>query len=436
MKTLISFLQQFLNQNYSYQKPLLLGYSGGGDSEALLQALLLCREKRGFDLHLAHIDHGWREVSKREAFLLQEKAKKISCPFHLGRASTSLQKNQEAEARSFRYHFFFEIYKKRGCEALLLAHQAEDLAETVLKRVLEGAHLFQLGGMRQISYLHQMKVFRPFLPFSKKQLIHFLQEKKIPFLEDSTNQEEKYLRAKMRLKMFPWIQAQFGKNPLRPLSFLARQSWEIQDSVKEKLHSLFSQIEYTAWTKELNLPKKALSVFEYRFLIYTFFEGKLSKQQEEDILQAVIQKKKCFSLENAYFLEQDKLIWLYASFPSFPFPLKEGVFQKEEWKIKIRSSLDKNPMLSDWKEWRQGKLKAKIPQGNYRIKRSSLGLCIGSTSLRTRWAKKQIPHFIRNTLPVLFKDDILIGEFGTGTFVENFYTENTPFWEISVYRNF
>ena len=83
MERPIKCVRDFLTLNLIPGKRLLLALSGGGDSLALLYLLIECREKLDFELHIAHVDHAWREESEREAALLERLARDLKLPFQL-----------------------------------------------------------------------------------------------------------------------------------------------------------------------------------------------------------------------------------------------------------------------------------------------------------------------------------------------------------------
>jgi tRNA(Ile)-lysidine synthase len=216
----------FLSVHWDQTKPLLLGFSGGGDSKALLYALLEC----GVKPHIAHVDHGWREESQEEAEQMAKEAALLRCPFHSARLEPI--ERSEDEARRFRYTFFAKLFPSYS--ALLLAHHAEDLAETVLKRVLEGAHLSRLGGMREVSHQYGMTIWRPFLRVKKGELIQFLEEKGVSFLSDSSNFDPVFLRARMRGQMFPFLNEHFGKEVSSNLALLSERAYELEEYLDAK----------------------------------------------------------------------------------------------------------------------------------------------------------------------------------------------------------
>jgi tRNA(Ile)-lysidine synthase len=203
-----------------------LGYSGGPDSKALLYALL----EEGIFPHLAHVDHGWRETSAKEAQMIVEEAKLLNCPLHTIRLNAPKDENG---ARRARLEYFASLMK--DYEALLLAHQADDLAETVLKRVFEGASLCHIHGMSETGELYGMKIWRPLLTVKKEEILQFLQELKIPYFSDITNLNPIYLRARMRKELFPFLNQTFGKEARGNLALLAERSSELKEYLDEKI---------------------------------------------------------------------------------------------------------------------------------------------------------------------------------------------------------
>lgn len=231
-------VEKFLTQFLQEDEVVVLGFSGGGDSSALLSLLIECRKSRSFSLHVAHFDHGWREESKAEALLLEAKIRHEGLAFHCQRAESVVDKNIEAVARESRYAFFAQVYEKVGARALILAHQQEDQEETILKRILEGAGITALVGMKPISYFGAMQVWRPLLGIPKQSLRDWNRKRSVSYLEDRTNRDEKFLRARMRISLFPFIESCFGKNIRKNLLALAEEMGEMVSEREPKVLSL------------------------------------------------------------------------------------------------------------------------------------------------------------------------------------------------------
>src|SRR5258708_5164832 len=125
----------FITHNLT-EKPLLLALSGGPDSMALFYQLL----DLNHPFQVAHVDHGWRAESSQEGAILEELCREKKIALHLRKLKLE-GANLEDLSRKARLLFFQEVCSKEKLEGVLLAHHADDQAETVLKRVLEGASL-------------------------------------------------------------------------------------------------------------------------------------------------------------------------------------------------------------------------------------------------------------------------------------------------------
>jgi tRNA(Ile)-lysidine synthase len=224
-------VRKFLEKRVVPEKPVLLGYSGGPDSKALLYLLLECRRFFSLNLHLAHVDHGWREESQKEADQIEVEARKLGLPLHMQRLKSedfSLG-NLEEQGRNHRLRFFSQLSCELGYQALILGHHADDQAEVVLKRVFEGASLFALKGVSPDSQLAGVRLWRPLLFAQKKQIIDWLSQKNISYFCDPTNSSKQFLRGRMREEMIPALERSFGKEVSSNLCRLAEESQEVKD---------------------------------------------------------------------------------------------------------------------------------------------------------------------------------------------------------------
>ena len=217
-------VKEFLSKNWDKKSPLLLGLSGGPDSKALLYSLLDAGCKA---IHIAHVDHGWRKESSSEADALKREIETLDLPFHFIRLDNVPTSNQEDQARKERLHFFQSLFHETSFQALLLGHHADDLAETILKRVFEGAHLSNLKGMQEMSLFKGMPIWRPLLGIQKKEIFEFLQEHRISCFTDPTNEDPKYLRSRLRREMFPYLERCFGKKIINNLCLLSERAGEL-----------------------------------------------------------------------------------------------------------------------------------------------------------------------------------------------------------------
>ncbi len=225
-------VKEFLRSHWDGRSPLLLGYSGGPDSKALLYSLL---DAGCSSLHVAHVDHAWREESQEEADSIRKEIESLELPFYTVRLSLPMRNNLEDRFRKERFSFFKSLFQKIPFQALLLGHQADDRAETVLKRFFEGAHLSFLGGMQDISTMEGLFVWRPLLKVKKKEIFAFLQKRSLVAFLDPTNQDAAYLRARLRMETLPFLTRSFGKSLVDNLALFSDRVYELQKYLDEKV---------------------------------------------------------------------------------------------------------------------------------------------------------------------------------------------------------
>lgn len=294
-----SLTDAFLERNWDRKKPLLLGYSGGPDSKALLYALLEC----GITPHLAHVDHGWREESRDEARQLGEEAARLGCPFHSVRLE--LKEKKEDEARRARLSYFSSLFP--AFDALLLAHQTDDLAETVLKRILEGAHLARLSGMQPVSYQYGMKILRPFLSIRRSEILQFLEERNLKPLIDPSNSDPVYLRSRMRQEIFPFLNRCFGKETTNNLTLLSERSSELAEYLDRQISHV--PIQRGPWGTLVDL--NGLEPIEQRHLLQ-----KIAREEgivfTREMLETLLKKSASICVKTRKILVDEGRVWIFS----------------------------------------------------------------------------------------------------------------------------
>lgn len=294
---------RFLSVHWDQKSPLLLGYSGGPDSKALLYALI----EEGIKPDIVHVDHGWRGESITEAQKIEEEAEKLGCRIFSQRIPSTLF--SEEEAREKRFSFFSKIW--RGHQALFLAHTLDDLAETVLKRLLEGAHLPFLGGMQEVGESFGLRVFRPFLSIKKSEILSFLEERGLSAFWDKTNGDERFLRARLRKTILPFLEESFGKNILENLALLSRRSFELKRFLEKKCEPV--EMRKGPWG--IFLDFKGVEAFVARYAIQKFLkkEGITLPRKLLDSALEWIEKGvsgKSFSFQEKNFFVDKRVFWI------------------------------------------------------------------------------------------------------------------------------
>jgi tRNA(Ile)-lysidine synthase len=191
---------------------LVVGVSGGVDSMVLLHLLNACREIFNLSLVVAHVNYGLRpDESEKEADLVQKECERLRFPFECGRFDAREFQRvgkfslQEA-ARRLRFHFFGEILRKYDAKKIALGQHADDQVETVLLRLMRGTGL---QGLKGILPAREGKVIRPLLEVWRHEIEAFAVKNRIPFLIDSSNLKEDYLRNRLRLSLIPLLEKEY-----------------------------------------------------------------------------------------------------------------------------------------------------------------------------------------------------------------------------------
>lgn len=181
----------------------LIGLSGGADSVALLLMLLPAVKNHKITLEAVHINHGLRnhESDDDEQFC-RELCKKEGIPLYSCRADLS-GRTDEAAAREERYALFRKRYTEYEADALILAHHADDQAETFLMRLLRGAGPEGLSCMKADETVGGIRILRPLLSLHRGEIRDALLTDGISWREDSSNRDTAYLRNRIRLELIP-----------------------------------------------------------------------------------------------------------------------------------------------------------------------------------------------------------------------------------------
>lgn len=256
MQSLDLIVRKFLKKHDYLDKPLLLALSGGPDSMALFYLLL--QIKAVFEV--AHIDHRWRPTSQQEAEELRLLCQKHNKSFHLSTLQVaSCLSNLEERCREERLLFFKKILQTQGLHAVLCAHHADDQAETVLKRALEGSSLSKLSALQPVKKWEDFVVLRPLLSVTKTNLLAWLEDKKISYFVDNTNNDNTFLRGRMRNELLPKLSQSFGKNVQKGLCRLAQSALEFTDYLEHIFAPLWKEIQVIEGGCYLFFPKEIVS---------------------------------------------------------------------------------------------------------------------------------------------------------------------------------
>ena len=249
---------------------VVVAVSGGADSTALLLAVeeLMRRGKLSVSIYVAHLDHGIRSDSRRDAKIVSELAKTFGFVPVIGRTKVverarENSDNLEQAARLARYEFLERTAKKRKAQIVLTGHTMDDQAETVLLRLMRGSSGAGLSGMeavRPISKGSQVLLIRPLLWARRSQTEEYCRHRKVSFLHDEMNEDERFARVKVRKQLLPMMTT-FNKRVVEALSRTASLLREDADVLVNSSDELLQRAaKNNAETDETELPPLSVNV--------------------------------------------------------------------------------------------------------------------------------------------------------------------------------
>jgi len=172
----------------------VVAVSGGVDSVVLLDLL---SQRPDLELVVAHFDHGIRPDSAEDEKFVRQLADKQGLPYVSGKAELGQGAN-EAMAREARYEFLRKAMEDSGADAIFTAHHLDDKLETAILNMLRGTRRKGLTALKS-----QDDIWRPLLRVSKVELQDYARQQRLEWREDSTNQDDKYLRNYVRHNIVP-----------------------------------------------------------------------------------------------------------------------------------------------------------------------------------------------------------------------------------------
>ena len=207
---------------------LVVATSAGLDSMALLHLLRFGSQSTGIDIHVAHFDHRMREGSLSDSEWMCGIARSWGLPIFVERAKEPLR--SEESARNARYAFLESVRRSVGADVVVTGHHADDQAETVLFRLLRGTGTVGLSG---IAEFREPGLWRPLLPFWKKELVDYADAVGLAWREDPSNLESAFARNVLRRRIIPEVESSVAPGARRSLVRLAKQA---QDDVEAWLY--------------------------------------------------------------------------------------------------------------------------------------------------------------------------------------------------------
>ena len=226
----------------------LVGVSGGPDSVCLLDAVAALQDETGVEARAAHLDHGLRgEEGRADAAYVTGLCDRLGVPLDVecvdvAALAKESRRSLEEAGRLARYDFFARVAHRRGAGAVLVAHTADDQAETVLLHLTRGAGLAGLGGMRPLTSWGSpegtVRVGRPLLGLTRADTEAYCAARELRPRLDSSNDSLDFARNRIRHDVIPVlreINAGAGENAARSAELAAQAVDYLESQAREWL---------------------------------------------------------------------------------------------------------------------------------------------------------------------------------------------------------
>lgn len=242
---MINKVKQYIDHYKMLEKgdQIIVGVSGGADSVCLFHVLLELQKEYGLTLFVIHVNHGIRgEEAFRDEEYVRELCRKEKVSFTAVYKDIPLLAKEggmslEEAGRKARYEVFNQYLSAYKCNKIAIAHNKNDNAETILFHMFRGSALRGLTGISPV----RDNIIRPLLCLERWEIEAYLQERKIPYLNDSTNFALDYSRNKIRLEILKEAQA-VNKKAVSNIARAAESLTEVRGFIEKSAQKAAERI--------------------------------------------------------------------------------------------------------------------------------------------------------------------------------------------------
>lgn len=266
--------------------------SGGRDSICLLHYLNSIKTDFDFEVVAINVDHGIRQTSALDTEFVMDfcKEHKIRAYKFKGEALKVAKEEKltiEQAARKVRYGVFETVIKKGLVDKIALAHHMNDQAETILLNIIRGCGLSGASGMDPIR---DGIYIRPMLKTPREEIMSYIDENGLEYVEDETNKDNSYSRNYIRNIVLPALRKHFGAVDKNIVNFsqICAQDDEF----------INSQIDLGSLIESKDLVKIPLTYFyKNESIVNRVLRKVFAKFAQQDIERKHIRMVKEFALE-------------------------------------------------------------------------------------------------------------------------------------------
>lgn len=229
-----------LRQRWWNSKRMAVALSGGSDSMALLWLMV---HVWGGEVVALHVDHGIRgESSSSDARFVSEHCESIGVPCYIAKRDVpgEMLKGESVElaARRIRHRSLTDLSEELGCSGVVLGHNSDDVVETFFLNLARGSGPFGLAGIPEVNG----RLFRPVMGMSRERLRDILKEAGWSWVEDETNDQDLYLRNRVRNELLPLMKARLNSSIGDHVLSLVEDMADLRAQEEEEGETLASRI--------------------------------------------------------------------------------------------------------------------------------------------------------------------------------------------------
>lgn len=293
MYKLVDVVSQQIESCQLQQAEFVLAYSGGLDSTALLSLFAQLRTQQPtLKVRAAHIHHGlslnadsWQQQCLHicEQFNIPFTTYKVQIDPH------NTTNGIEADARLARYQVFKQTLKSN--EVLVTAHHQDDQCETFFLALKRGAGIHGLAAMPVLSELFEIPLFRPLLEISRSQLQTYATQQALTWVEDESNQDNRYERNFLRNEILPQIKQRwphFSQMVQRSTQLCSEQQNLLEELLATDLKQLSDQQTHTLTIDKFERFSRIKQQALLRFWLKQEQQSMPSRQQLDELIEKVI----------------------------------------------------------------------------------------------------------------------------------------------------
>ena len=217
---------------------VVVACSGGPDSAALLAVLARLAPEFNLTLHAASVDHGLRQGAAADVEVARAQATRMGVPFHALRAHVPHGASVQGQARSARYAALSDLGASLGAACVAVGHTRDDQVETVLMRLLRGAGV---GGLAGIRPRRQDRVIRPLIDCDRSEVHAYAKTHFEDIASDPSNEDSRFERVRVRNHLVPALLAEDPQLHAH-LSDLADEARELSDWLQTQAEARLGQL--------------------------------------------------------------------------------------------------------------------------------------------------------------------------------------------------